>query len=59
MFDDEFIKSEDNSKVLNGIMKFLGNNDIQLSDVNRKEDNDTVEYNRVPDTAALASKVRS
>lgn len=59
MFDDEFIKNEDNSKVLNGVMKFLGNNDIQLTDVNRKEDNDTVEYNRVPDTSSLASKVRS
>lgn len=59
MFDDEFIKNEDNSKILNGMMKYLGSNDIQLSDVKRKEDNDTVEYNRVPDTASLASKVRS
>jgi len=59
MFDDEFLKNEDNSKILNGIMRFLGNNDIQLTDVGRKEDNDTVEYNRVPDTAALSGKVRS
>ena len=59
MFDDEFIKNEDNSKVLDGIMRFLGNNDIQLTDVGRKEDNDTVEYNRVPDTSSLAAKVRS
>ena len=59
MFDDEFLASEDNSKVLSGIMRFLGNNDIQLTDVGRKEDNDTVEYNRVPDTAALSGKVRS
>lgn len=59
MFDDDFIKEEDNSKVLNGIMRFLSSNDVNLTDVNRKEDNDTVEYNRVPDTAALASKVRS
>ena len=59
MFDDEFLQNEDNSKILNGVMKFLGNNDIQLTDVGRKEDNDTVEYNRVPDTAALSGKVRS
>jgi intraflagellar transport protein 52 len=59
MFSDEFIMNEDNSKILNGVMKYLGNNDVQFSDVNRKEENDTVEYNRVPDTAALASKVRS
>ena len=59
MFDDEFLKNEDNSKILNGIMTFLGNNDVQLTDVGRKEDNDTVEYHRVPDTAALSGKVRS
>lgn len=59
MFSDEFISNEDNSKILNGIMRFLGNNDVQLTDVGRKEDNDTVEYNRVPDTAALSGKVRS
>lgn len=59
MFDDEFIKCDDNSKILNGIMKYLGTNDMQLGDVHKKDDNDTVEYNRVPDTAALASKVRS
>ena len=59
MFDDEFIKNEDNAKVLDGLMKYLGNNDISLSDVNKKEDNDTVDYARVPDTAGLAAKVRS
>jgi intraflagellar transport protein 52 len=59
MFDDDFIKNEDNSKVLNGIMRYLGSNDIHFTDVGNKEDNDTVEYNRVPDTAALSSKVRS
>lgn len=59
MFSDEFLKNEDNSKILNGIMRYLGSNDIQLSDVKKKEDNDTTEYARVPDTAALASKVRS
>lgn len=59
MFDDEFLKNEDNSKVLNGVMKYLGSNDVNLNDVHRKEDNDTVEYNRVPDTSSLASKVRS
>jgi intraflagellar transport protein 52 len=59
MFCDDFLTNEDNSKILNGMMRYLGSNDIQLSDVKRKEDNDTVEYNRVPDTASLASKVRS
>ena len=59
MFDDEFIKNEDNMKVLNGILKYLSDTDVELTDVRRKEDNDTVEYNRVPDTAALAAKVRS
>ena len=59
MFDDEFIKNEDNSKILEGIMKYLGDNDLLFSDVNKKEDNDTVDYPRVPDTAALSAKVRS
>lgn len=59
MFDDEFIKAEDNVKVLNGMMRFLGSNEHPLSDVNRKEDNDTVEYIRVANTPALAAKVRS
>lgn len=59
MFSDDFLNNEDNCKILNGMMRYLGTNDIQLNDVKRKEDNDTVEYNRVPDTAALASKVRS
>jgi intraflagellar transport protein 52 len=59
MFDDEFIKAEDNTKVLNGIMRFLGNNDTQLSDVNKKEENDTVDYVRVANTPALAGRVRS
>lgn len=59
MFDDEFIKCDDNAKILNGIMKYLGTSEMQLGDVHRKDDNDTVEYNRVPDTAALATKVRS
>lgn len=59
MFDDEFIKNEDNTKILEGVMKYLGNNDCYLGDVHKKEDNDTVDYARVPDTAALSSKVRS
>jgi hypothetical protein len=59
MFDDDFIKAEDNMKVLNGIMRFLGNNESQLSDVNKKEDNDTVDYVRVANTPALAARVRS
>lgn len=59
MFDDEFIKNEDNAKILDGIMKYLGDNDLRLGDVNNKEDNDTVDYSRVPDTSGLAAKVRS
>jgi len=59
MFDDEFIKSEDNSKILNGIMRYLGDNERNLNDVHKKEDNDTVDYPRVPDTSGLAAKVRS
>lgn len=59
MFDDEFITCDDNSKVLNGIMRFLGDSDIDLTDINRKEDNDTTEYHRVPDIAALSTNVKS
>lgn len=59
MFDDEFIKNEDNSKILDGLMKYLGDNDMSLNDVKNKEDNDTIEYARVPDTSGLAAKVRS
>jgi hypothetical protein len=59
MFDDDFIKSEDNMKILNGIMRYLGNNEAILTDVNKKEDNDTVDYVRVANTPALAARVRS
>jgi (p)ppGpp synthase/HD superfamily hydrolase len=59
MFDDDFIKAEDNTKILNGIMRYLGNNEANLNDVNKKEDNDTVDYVRVANTPALAARVRS
>ena len=60
MFDDEFLDKEDNSKVWDGMMKFLtkpeGEGEVQP---NSGWDNQITEYNRTPDTSQLSENLRS
>jgi len=47
MFDDEFLDKEDNSKVWDGMMRFLTKpaQEAEISDNPGREDNSITEYN--------------
>jgi intraflagellar transport protein 52 len=53
MFEDEFIDKEDNSKVLDGMLKFLTKplQEAEISDNPGREENSITEYYRTPDTS--------
>ena len=61
MFEDDFIDKEDNSKALDGILKFLTRpiQEVHLTDNQGKDDQAITEYHRVPDTANLSENLRS
>jgi hypothetical protein len=61
MFEDEFLDKEDNSKTLDGILRFLTKslNEVMLTDNTGKDEGMITEYHRVPDTASLSDNLRS
>ena len=59
-FDDDFCDKECNSKIIDGMLRFLTRNPEQseIKDANRnKEDNGITEYYRTPDTSALSDSL--
>lgn len=61
MFDDEFIEKEENSKVLDGMLKFLTATDheVEIADNTNKEESSISEYHRTPNTSQLSENLRS
>ena len=59
MFDDDFLTKEDNSKALDGMLRWLSNPDTNIHDNPGKDDNSITEYFRTPDTSALSENLRA
>ena len=54
---DEWIDKEENSKLVNVLVRWLTGGDVQM-DANDAEDPDVTEYHQLPDSEALAERVR-
>lgn len=61
LFDDEFLDKENNSKIFDGMMKYLSHpfEQVQLKANKGKDEQQISDYHRTPDTAALSDNLRS
>ncbi len=59
MFDDEFIDKEDNSKALDGMLRWLAKPEVSVNDNPGRDDNSITEYYRTPDTSSLSENLRA
>lgn len=58
MFSDRYLEKEENTKVLDVITKWLSTNEISLNSIDA-EDPEITDYHYLPNTAELASRLRS
>lgn len=58
--DDEFIDKEDNSKIFDGLVKWiLSEGDVEFENNSKNEQEGISDYNYVPDITSMADKLRS
>ncbi|XP_064607888.1 intraflagellar transport protein 52 homolog [Liolophura sinensis] len=58
MFSDQYLDKEENSKVLDMLLRFLTTNDVKLNQIDA-DDPDVADYNMLPDTSKLAAEVKT
>lgn len=58
MFSDQYIDKEENSKVMDMVMRWLTTDDIELNAIDA-EDPEISDYNVLPDTEKLADRLKS
>ncbi|KAJ8313480.1 hypothetical protein KUTeg_008967 [Tegillarca granosa] len=58
MFHDQYIDKEENSKILDVIIRFLTSDEIRLNPIDA-EDPEVSDYNMLPDTAKLSDELKT
>ena len=61
MFDDDFIDKEENTRVLDGLLKFLTkpSNEVEITDNPGRDGNSITDYYSTPTTSLLSESLRS
>lgn len=58
MFSDQYLEKEENSKVMEMLLRFLTTDDVQLNQIDA-DDPEVSDYNMLPDISKLAGEVKT